>query len=202
MTAVDDLKAAVDAALDDFPILESPDGESPPLLASLDEAVHVGRSLRSVVRKRSRLEAAAKVEIDRLKAEIATVEEWLAQETKGLSARAEYLSGLLEAYALDQRARGRGKTLSTPCVRVSTREVDGAWSIGDEAVAWTRTNRPDLLKVVESVPVAAAKGAWVVTEQGVIDLTTGELVPGVEVAPARVTATVKVIDAAVPEPRS
>lgn len=195
MTALDDLATVVDGVLDDFPVLEVPDGaESAPLLASMDEAIHAARSLRSVDRKRARLAESAQAEIARLEDALRLTREWLAEQDRPLAARAEYLSGLLERFALAERAAGRGKTLTTPYVRVSTKEVPGAWSIGEQAVAWAERCRPEMVQVRKSVPVAEARKAWVVTEMGVVDLPTGELVPGVDVSPERLTATVKVLD--------
>lgn len=194
MTAVGELAAFVESTLDDFPVLDVPeDVEEVPLLAGLPEVVHAARSLHAVTQKRARIAAAAEEEIGRLREALRLAEEWLAEQDRPLAVRAEYLSGLLERFALAERAAGRGKTLSTPYVRVSTREVPGTWTVGDEAVAWAEKNRPELVQVRRSVPVAAARGAWVVTESGVIDLSTGELVPGVEVSEERVTATVKVL---------
>lgn len=194
MTAVGELAAFVESTLDDFPVLDVPeDVEEVPLLASLPEVVHAARSLHAVTQKRAQVAAAGEEEIGRLREALRLAEEWLAEQDRPLAVRAEYLSGLLERFALAERAAGRGKTLSTPYVRVSTREVPGTWTVGDEAVAWAEKNRPELVQVRRSVPVAAARGAWVVTESGVIDLSTGELVPGVEVSEERVTATVKVL---------
>lgn len=181
MTAVDDLVGE----LDDFPVVEAPDGEEAARLADLDQAVRVARSLRAVELRRREIQAAADAEIDRIR-------EWAARADRPLATRAEYLEMLLQQFALAERAAGRGKSLTTPYARVATREVAGRWVVSGEALEWAEVHRPDLVKVTRSLPVSEVRGALTVTPEGVVDPSSGELVPGVTVEPGRVTATVTV----------
>jgi hypothetical protein len=139
-----------------------------------------------VTRRRRRVADAAE-------REIARVREWQAAEDKPLAARVDYLEGLLARFALAERAAGRGKTLSTPYARVATYPAGGGWLVTEEAVGWARQNRPELVQVVESLQVAAAKHTLRVADGKVIDPRSGDLVPGIAVAPIRLVATVTLI---------
>lgn len=195
MTTIDDLRTVLDD-LDDFPVMEAPDDAETAVLAGMDEAVAASRSLRAVTRRRAALAAQAETEIAELERRIGMVREWLAGQDKPLAARSDYLTGMLQAYALAERARDprHNKTLTTPYVRVTTKESPGAWRVGDEAVAWAKQYRPELVKTVESVPVSAARKEWLATAQGVFDPVLGAEVPGVVVEPSRVVATVTVLE--------
>ena len=193
MSANDELRALIED-LDAFPPLEAPSEGDVTELEGMDAAVAASRSLRGVARRRAELAAVAGREIDELKRRIGMVEEWLAVQDRPLAARHDHLAGLLEAFALARRAENpREKTLSTPYVRVATREAAGSWRVGEEALVWAREHRPDLVRVVESVPVSVARREWLVSGGVVFDPALGE-VPGVEVEPSRLVATVTVLE--------
>jgi hypothetical protein len=193
VTTIDELRQQLDE-LDDFPVLEAPaDGEEA-VLAGMQDAVRAARSLWAVSRKRADLAEQAQAEIAELERRIGMVREWLTEVDRPLAARVDYLTGLLEAYALARRASGGRKTLVLPYARVSTREVPGAWQVSDEAVLWALQHRPELVQTKHALPVGAARDAWLSTDGGVFDPVTGAEVPGVTVEPGRLVATVTVLE--------
>ena len=88
-------------------------------------------------------------------------------------------------------------SVSTPFGVVETRGTSATWKVADPDafMPWARRERPELVKVervvTEKLLLADARKALELTDVGVIDPITKELVPGIEVVPAKVTADVK-----------
>jgi len=146
------------------------------------------RKLRDVEVQRAKIRATAQAEIDRIQL-------WAAAQDDALARDAHWFEGLLTDYALRLRADtgGRTKSVSTPYGVVKTRESTVTWDIDQDTVlAWAKTGRPELVKVVESLRLSDAKKALKVADGLVIDPATGEAVPGVRILPGGLTASVTV----------
>lgn len=151
------------------------------------QAVWAMRRARDVARRRAEIQAIAEEEIDR-------IQRWASDADAPLARDARYFEGLLIRYALDVRAADpRRKSVTTPYGTVRTRETGGGWTASPEALEWARVARPELVKVTETFALSDAKRTLTATEDGVVDPATGDLVPGITVAPRTVTATVEVV---------
>jgi hypothetical protein len=183
MTAHEDLTEATDL----YEAPEDPEAREAFRITGPGQATWAMRKLRDARAAQADVAAVAQAEIDRIQA-------WATAEHDRIEHNAGFFEGLLTRWALDLRAADpRSKTVSTPYGEVRTRTVPGKWDVHDEAlvVAWARGSRPGLMQVRESLRLADAKKALDVTDDGrVIDPETGEIVPGIEVGPAQVTATV------------
>jgi hypothetical protein len=148
------------------------------------------RKLRDARTRQAEVRAVADAEIERVQA-------WADTEHAKYERDAAWFEGLLTRWALDCRAADpRAKSVSTPYGTVTTRETAGAWTVDDAAVLeWARGRRPELVQVRESLRLADAKKALTVADGKILDPATGEVVPGIEVGPSRVTATVKLAGA-------
>ena len=183
MTTRGDLAATLDTATG---IPSQREDGQPYRIGGLAEATWAMRKLRDIERKRAEIRSIAEEEIDR-------VQQWATAEDGKFGHEAGYFTALLIDYALRQRAEDpRRKSVSTPHGVVHTRESGGGWTAGPEALEWARKARPDLVRVTEAFALADARKALTATEAGVVDPTTGDLVPGVTVAPKTVTASVDV----------
>lgn len=143
----------------------------------------------------------------------AKISDWFDHRARPLRARVGFFSAHLEAYALERRyANPKAKTLTLPSGRVQTTFVAPRAEVSDPGavVAWAeapvpgerhrrnparrplrrRTRADQVLKVTKRVDVAGLRSALV--PGAAVAADTGEVVPGVYVAPARVNATVKV----------
>jgi Bacteriophage Mu Gam like protein len=144
------------------------------------------RKLRDARIRQAEVRAVADAEIERVQA-------WADTEHAKHERDAAWFESILTRWALDCRAADpRAKTVSTPYGTVTTRETAGAWTVDDAVVlAWARASRPELVQVRESLRLADAKRMLTVDAGKVIDADSGEVVPGIEVGPSRVTAAVK-----------
>jgi hypothetical protein len=158
-------------------------------LRSLSHLTWAMRKLRDLRLRRLDIHTTAQAEIDR-------VQRWAADEDEKLTRDADWFRSLIEAYALDLRARDeRQKSVTTPYGVVRTRMTGAPWNI-DEAtfLAWLAEHRPDLVKTTRAVRLADAKRAFGLTVQdGLIhDPASGEAVPGVKVGEPSITASVDI----------
>ncbi len=127
--------------------------------AALDHAERYLRSIRSIDRKRARLEAHAKAEHER-------IDRWLARQTEGMDKRRAFLTQLLESFARAWKERTHMAPpklingtlrLTAPRRRI---EVDDPAAFKD----WAEGNaRLDLLRITvepskESIKQAAQEG--------------------------------------------
>jgi hypothetical protein len=182
VSLIDDLADGLEEELDGA--AEAGDAPSP---ASLEHAVQQGRRLAAVARRRGRIAAIAEAEINR-------IQDWASRLDAPLAERAQDLEEDLARIALAQRAAGGPKMLSTPHVEVRTRTVHGEWTASPEAVEWAKGQHPDWVQKKETLLVSVAKRTLILMEGGVLDPGTGEMVPGIEVAPDRVAARVALLD--------
>jgi hypothetical protein len=134
-------------------------------------------------------------EIERItEARVERLQSWAAGQVAELQERRDFFEGHLKQYALDVRAANpRRTTVSTPFGEVQTRNAEGRWQVDDDLfLPWAKTHRPELVRVVESVELAAAKKALYAVDGNVVDPASGELVPGVIPGQRSTTARVKV----------
>jgi hypothetical protein len=144
--------------------------------------------VQELARRQKEIELLTEERVERLQA-------WAAEQVDALQRDREFFEGHLKGYALSLRREDpRRKSVSTPFGRVATREPAVRWEIhGDDlALEWARKHRPDLIRTVESVPLADLKGVLEVTDEGVVDPELGEVLPWVTAQRGDLTAKVVV----------
>ena len=116
-------------------------------------------------------------------AEVQRITEWLSAVNTALQRDALYFEAVLRPYALTQRTEGR-KSITLPHGTIKTTAGQPKIEFKDESafIEWAKTNDPTLLKVKTDIDKTAVKA--LITEEGVVISTQGEIVPDVEVIPA------------------
>ena len=116
-------------------------------------------------------------------AEIIRITEWLSTVNTALERDALYFEAVLTPYALLQRSEGR-KTVTLPHGVIKTTAGQPKVEFKDESafIEWARSNDPTLLKIKTDIDRTAVKA--LITEEGVVISTQGEIVPDVQVIPA------------------
>jgi len=116
-------------------------------------------------------------------AEVIRIKEWLSAVNTTLDQDALYFEAVLTPYALLQRSEGR-KTLTLPHGIVKTTAGQPHIEFNDESkfIEWAKVNDPSLLKIKTDVNKTAIKA--LITEEGVVISTQGEIIPEVKVVPA------------------
>lgn len=143
------------------------------------EAVRMGRWLRKVVDDTAgvdQLAADARDEIDR----------WHAEERAKLDRRRVWIETRLIAWhEAVYEATGR-KSINLPTVRCTSRQSQPwvEWVDTEAALDWLIDAAPDLVRVRHEIDKAAAKAAFTVADDHLVD-ANGEVVPGAVVHPAR-----------------
>jgi hypothetical protein len=182
MTAHEDLTEATDL----YEAPEDPEAREAFRITGPGQATWAMRKLRDARAAQADVAAVAQAEIDRIQA-------WATAEHDRIEHNAGFFEGLLTRWALDLRAADpRSKTVSTPYGAVVTRATRGTWSVDPDAfLGWAKAARPDLVQTIEKPRIGDAKKVLAVDGiGGVVDPDTGEQVPGIEVGPDKVTATV------------
>lgn len=126
------------------------------------------------------------------------VQTWLDGATARHRRDVAFFDGLLERYAMEQRAEHDRKSISTPHGTVTTRATKATGKVRDEAALIAALRAADLEQLVtttEHAPSVAAlvrDGVLEVTDAGAVLKASGELLPVevVEVTPERVNVTV------------
>ena len=121
---------------------------------------------------------------------------WQEQASKGLERQAEFFTGLLEEYHRYRlREDPRAKTITTPYGEMHLRKQQPQWEYHEEQLmTYLKANRPDLVKEkITYLPDKASlkKYSNVVGNQ-VVDILTGEVIPGVAVYDRAEAFSVKV----------
>jgi hypothetical protein len=116
-------------------------------------------------------------------AEVIRITEWLATVNTTLDRDALYFEAVLTPYALLQRSEGR-KTVTLPHGTLKTTAGQPKIEFKDESkfIEWAKANDPTLLKIKTDVDKTALKA--LITEEGVVISTQGEIIPEVTVIPA------------------
>lgn len=148
------------------------------------------RKLQRLRRQQRTNEAIASEEIDKIRG-------WLGDVNDGLERSATYFEAILSHYALRCRQNpddGR-KSISLPAGKIATRTPSPHWHV-DPAhfIPWAETHRPDLLRVKIEPALSEIKRAFApifdAPTSDAIDPDSGEVIPGVRISSADVTATV------------
>lgn len=116
-------------------------------------------------------------------AEIVRITEWLSTVNTALERDALYFEAVLRPYALTQRSEGR-KTVTLPHGTIKTTAGQPKVEFKDEAqfIEWAKVNDPSLLKIKTDIDKIAIKA--LITDEGVVISTQGEIIPDVEVIQA------------------
>jgi hypothetical protein len=116
-------------------------------------------------------------------AELIRITEWLSTVNTALERDALYFEAVLTPYALSQRSEGR-KTVTLPHGTIKTTAGQPKVEFKDEAkfIEWAKVNDPTLLKIKTDIDKTAVKA--LITEEGVVISTQGEIIPDVQVIPA------------------
>lgn len=117
-------------------------------------------------------------------AEIIRITEWLSTVNTALDRDALYFEAVLTPYALLQRSEGR-KTVTLPHGTLKTTAGQSRIEFKDEFkfIEWAKVNDPALLRIKTDVDKSALK--VLITEEGVLISTQGEIIPDVEVVPGQ-----------------
>jgi hypothetical protein len=116
-------------------------------------------------------------------AEVIRITEWLSTVNTALDRDALYFEAVLTPYALLQRSEGR-KTVTLPHGTLKTTAGQPKIEFNDESkfIEWAKINDPSLLKIKTDVDKTAIKA--LITDEGVVISTQGEIIPEVKVIPA------------------
>lgn len=143
-------------------------------------------AMRKATAARTRLD-----EITRIaEGEIERIKEWAEHESREPMRDLDYFEHLLTQYGAEQREQGR-KTISTPYGSVKSRIGQSRYVFSDKQqfIEWARQHRPDWIAVKEEPSLSALHDANVLASA---DPDTGEVIPGLEVEPPKVTFKVEV----------
>jgi hypothetical protein len=119
-------------------------------------------------------------------AEVIRLTEWLALVNHALEKDGAYFEAILTPYALVQRWEGR-KTVSLPhgTIKTTAGQPKIEFESEDRFIEWALVNDPDLLKIKTDIDKSAVKA--LITDEGVVISTQGEIVPEVKVIPAEIS---------------
>ena len=117
-------------------------------------------------------------------AEIIRITEWLSTVNTALDRDALYFQAVLTPYALLQRSEGR-KTVTLPHGTLKTTAGQSHIEFKDESkfIEWAKVNDPALLRIKTDVDKSALK--VLISEEGVLISTQGEIIPDVQVVPGQ-----------------
>jgi len=178
----------IDYDLTDPEILAMPPAERERFTITDDQqATWAMRKLMSLRKRQAEIDALARVEIER-------IESWHLHASGGLIADTNYFTGVLVEYARAERETNDRKSISLPYGMVKSRAGSRHVEVSDVAAftQWAQANSPTLLRVRVEPDKAAIKASLKDEgTAGVIDTTTGEIVPGVTIVQSQTTYTVE-----------
>jgi len=157
-----------------------------------DEALWAMRRLAQAQRRIDAVKAQAQVEIDRINA-------WVEANTTDNKATVDYFDRILGDYLMTVReneADGR-KSLDFPDGTVSSRATQPKVAVEDlEAfLAWADANgHAEWVRVKREADIATIKKVVDLSDAGVVDPATGEVIEGLSFVEGGVSTTVKVND--------
>ena len=124
-------------------------------------------------------------------AEHARIEQWLERVNERVEGEMDFFHGHLEAYGMAQRAQG-WKSVDLPDGVIKTRSQAATVAVDKSTfVQWAiEAKRDDLLRVSYAPDVDAIKSTTVVDGGSVIDVASGEVLPGVQPTPERISVTI------------
>lgn len=151
-----------------------------------EKAAWVMRKLAALKKRQDEIDSVAKQEI-------AHIENWHLVESGKMVADMNFFSHILTEYARAEREANGRKSISLPAGTVTSRASSERIDFADvdAFLAWATPNAPSLIQTRREPDKASVKQALTIHDGKVIDPTTGEIVPGLEVKQAEVTYTVK-----------
>lgn len=143
------------------------------------------------MRKYRRLAQRAQENERLAQAERQRIDQWLERVNASLSSEAEFFARHLEAYAMSQRAEGR-KSIDLPDGVIKTRSQAATVTVDKSTfIQWAlEAKRDDLLRVSYAPDVDAIKSTTIVDGGSVVDVASGEVLPGVQPTPERVSVSI------------
>jgi phage host-nuclease inhibitor protein Gam len=154
-----------------------------------EKAVWALRKLAKIRREMEENQSIAEKEIERIKA-------WLEDVNGSLQKDAEFFESLLQAYhrkVLEENPKSKTIKLPHGTLKARIQEPD---YIRDEEMllAWAKENRPEAVKVKESVDWSSLKKTIVSTANGVAIDENGQVVEGVTVVERGIKFSVEVAE--------
>jgi len=171
--------------VDEFEIQEEPARE-PFVVDDDSKADWAMRKLAVIRRKQAENQAIYDRELQR-------VQEWLQKVNTALERDAEWFEANLRPYALVQRSEGR-KSVVLPHGTIKT--VAGRPKIEiesqEELLAWAEKSLPEAVRIKKDIDKTVLKD--LITEEGQVISTQGEIVPAVKVIPAETSVSFVIAD--------
>ncbi|QNB45865.1 hypothetical protein BR63_05765 [Thermanaerosceptrum fracticalcis] len=144
-------------------------------ITNLEQATWAMRKLRALAAKEAEIRKVAEEEIARINA-------WLQDEFKGIERSRSFFLGALEGYHRNLIQQDpKAKTVKTPYGKLKLTKQQPEFQRDDALIkAWAKENKPEVLIPQEpKLDWAGLKKQLVVEGDKAIDLTTGEMVPGI-----------------------
>lgn len=151
---------------------------------SPEKAAVVMRKYRKLAQAREQHQKLAQLEHDR-------IDRWLTGVLASTDAQMEFLHGHLSAYAISERANG-AKSVQLPDGTIRTKQVGASYEI-DKAVfiEWAQNEkRDDLMRVTYAPDMTAIKNGIISDGSRAVDALSGEIVPGLQPVPDRVSVSI------------
>jgi len=171
--------------IDEYEVEETPVKEAF-VVDDLNKATWAMRKLRSVV---VGLEGNAEI----AKAEKTRIDAWLEDANKSLLTEREFWESHLTTYLRKQRQEDDSiKSVSTPYGKITSRVTQAKWETMEELTDWLLNHNDSLVRVKYEVDKAELKKKYQVDGVQVIDPTTGEVVPFIQIIPSDISYKVEV----------
>lgn len=127
--------------------------------------------------------------------QIESIKQWLEEVNKPLNDSIEYLGSLATHYHRMVREQDpKQKTLSTPYGKVKSRESKASVAQGDKKKLLEYVLSNDIEAVKQDLDWATLKKQLAVADDKVINVETGEVVPGAVVKPHEIKFSVEVAE--------
>lgn len=152
---------------------------------SAEKAAVVMRKYRKLAQKKEQNNRLAELEHNR-------IDRWVTGVNASVEAQMEFLEGHLSAYAISQRAAGV-KSVALPDGSIKTRQSGVTFEVDASVfLEWAQdAKRDDLVRVSHSPNMAAIKSSVIANGADAIDPASGEIVPGLQPVPERVTVKIE-----------
>lgn len=149
-----------------------------------EKAAWAMRKYRQIIQR-------ANTNSDLAASEMNRIDEWVSRVNAPLMAEAEFFAAHLESYAVGQRAQGR-KSIDLPDGAIKTRhQAPGVIVDKSTFVQWAlEAKRDDLLRVSYAPNMDAIKSTTVIDAGNVVDVATGEVIPGTQPQPEKVIVSI------------
>jgi hypothetical protein len=163
------------------------------VMSGLDEGFRIDSAEKAAwaMRKYRRLAQQEESNKRLAASEMARIDDWVTRVNASVCSEMEFFAAHLEAYAVGQRAQGK-KSIDLPDGVIKTRSQAASVTIDKSTfIQWAvEAKREDLLRVTYAPNMDAIKSTTVIDQGNVIDVATGEIIPGAEPSPERVTVSI------------